>query len=282
MCRYHFSVMVAVSILHGIAHCNDVRSESVNRTGASPQSKVISDSFPFPDNFRSIREQDVRIVGRDAKVASCEKLLQDNLDHPERASVMVEIANLWQISIPGSGIEPDPAKVDEWVRKARDTAKKGSRIWFDVSFRLFYAVFRKTPDAAETILNEVNENSTGPGIDAWTLYHRQILACRRGDLVEAERICRQLQAWDLSPRNRPKDMADVTKIIDSMQLSARQLLMFFTQLREPTVDRQRRIERFCEDYSGSMYIQEFEEHALDHLRSLPVVTADGLIGENAP
>ena len=226
---------------------------------------------PFLDKLRFLEEQDVKKVGRDAKVAGYEQLLREYPAHPERAKAMLLLASLWQITNPKLKLKPNPQVAIRWLREACEAASEGSPDWFEARFRLVGHIKMEKPDEARRILHDLIEQAPGPVIEVRALYYLQVIAIREKDFDKAEEICRTLQHWDADPDNLPEGMLEKGKVFSWMQWSASSMMTAWAKMDLPKAERAAKIAAFGEIFDPHPYIQIRQERALESLerRSSP-------------
>lgn len=233
---------------------------------------LVPSSFAdsFLDELNYLKEQNPQIVGRDSQIVLYEQLLKDHPNHPDRATAMLLIADLWQMSDPTNGVERDVEKELDWVRRARTASEIGSPTWFDAGFRLEGEIFRKSPAEAEQILNEISDHSTGAIVDTKILYKRQEMALYAKDYSKAEDFCRKLVGWNTDSPDMPAEILGKGEVFEWMQNGASTMMIAWAEMDAPTSVRRKKIESLYEDFQGKAYMEQYRDAALEHLEKLPI------------
>lgn len=183
---------------------------------------LIGDDFSADLQFLS--EQNVQEVGRDAKAAGYQKLLNDYPDHPKRLTMMLELSSLWEISIPDAGILPDYGKSIQWLETAVQLAAEGSEYWVRAQFLLASRLFEQDPETSQAILREIRRLATDPMTEIKALYELQMTEVRIGRLDIAEEFCMQIQSAADDPSRLPENLYDKGKIFSVQQASAASMM----------------------------------------------------------
>lgn len=69
---------------------------------------------PFDVRLDYLRRQNLAVVGRDAKVAGYQKLIEEHAADPRVADAMLDVAHLMENEDPETGLRPDPASALRW------------------------------------------------------------------------------------------------------------------------------------------------------------------------
>lgn len=186
----------------------------------------------FSDDLRSVAGQNVEKLGREAKAAGFEKLLNDYPDHPKCAVVMLELSSLWELTIPNAGIQPDYSISIRWLKKAVESAPEGSEDWVRAQFLLSSRLFdiEKDPGASQSILREIQRLATDPITEIKVLLELQTFAVRSGRLDKAEEICMQIQSAADDPSRLPETLYDKGQIFGVQQASAELMMVTWLYL----------------------------------------------------
>jgi hypothetical protein len=98
---------------------------------------------------------------------------------------------------------------------------------------VLYLLYKRAPDAV---------------YQTKALCHLQRVARRQGILAEAERICLILQHWTQDKKELPAAMLRKGQVFQWIQDSAREMMMQYAELREPTARRIERINSFMDNH----------------------------------
>ena len=145
--------------------------------------------------------------GIDPVIAGYTKLLERFPNDPRRAEVMYQIAATYSgIAIPKLGIEQDPAKGLEWLKKADAAGVPGSAIWNKTHFEL--AMWLPAADAKESrrLLDEIAAKANGNSLVlARVEFSRQLICINRQEWDAAIAHCVTILQWYNDERRIPQD-----------------------------------------------------------------------------
>jgi hypothetical protein len=180
---------------------------------------------------------------------------------------MLQLQGLWQTQIPEQGVAPDTEQQLYWVRRASESAAKGSDVWFEAHFRLASYLQWKDPKQARQISNMLYEQAPDAVVRVKALYWLQSIARAQNELVEAERICHQLMAWTRDHRDElPEEMLRKGEIFSWIQNSAGSLMSAWAnESGVPYDERIKKINSFAERYAGNKYFDRVRDRALANI-----------------
>ncbi len=244
--------------------------------------RLSADSFT--DEMTTLQKEDVSKVGRDSLVKGYEQIIRDHSSHPERAKPMMELASLWQMEIPSTGITRNSDQEIHWLREACANAIDGSPDWFEARFRLVGATYLGRPEEPRRILQEIIDRAPASGRNSATilivrsLYNLQMIAENQKEYGEAERICRQLQNWDIQSKDMPEDISEKGDVYKWIQDSASSMVMCWASMMDvPKQVRKSKIEEFRNNCRvGCPHLENSATNAIQYLDKLlePVPNVD--------
>lgn len=232
-------------------------------------------SDPFTDQLRVLENQDATKVGRDPLVKAYEQLIARYPRHPLRAKAQLELASLWQSTIPALGIKADPQAEIRCLKQACESARRGSSDWFDARFRLAGQIRLEQPQAARRILDEVMQHAAeaGPGESAIAkvraLYDLQCIAAYQDEYDKAEEICLRLQNWDTEAADMPTG-SKLGEVFQWIQNSAQSMMMTYAGRRDLIrSQRKAKIEELASKLRvGRKHAETSAEYALQYMGRL--------------
>ena len=233
----------------------------------APLASGYAEGDQFVEELDYLRRKNPGKVGRDALVEAYEDLIDRYPGDARVAEAMLEIACLYENTMPDLGIYPDADRALLWSRRAADTAAPGSDTWFRAQFLLCHRVRYLDASEARQILENVSARATGdPLISARVEKEFQSICVIEHDLDAAEGHCRRLLGWYADPARIPKDVTAKAELDGVIRSAATFMVEALGSAPWPVAVRMARIRRLMDDYVWNRALQRAGERKLEHLR----------------
>jgi hypothetical protein len=214
-----------------------------------------------------LRSQRVADVGKTSVSRAYEHFISKYTSNPQIAETMLELASIYEAASADQGIKPERESAMKWYRKAAETAKPGSKIWFRAQF-LIIGRLRSDTAQKRKILISIIDQAAGDSLTlAKVENHLMIVSLQERSLGEAEEHTRRILHWYRDSSRVPTKPLEKVELDTLIRGAARTMVHAWENARLPKAERILRIEGLVHDFQWVPGLLQESETALESVRA---------------